>query len=293
MSDWYYAAGDQRVGPVSLDQLKQLAAAGAITPATFVWTAGAAQWVPAGSVAALFAPAYAGTATAAPQGGMLAYASSSLVDGSVAPRPFAPPPDDPGPYHKLGTMFTVGKQRWQGRASVTPRAIYLWKISRPNTAAYGIGGLAGVAIAAATTGADDLTRSCDITELPPTIRAHFDPKGKRKKGDIIVLNKDALNLVQTTGWSRAITPHVGPEKFPITCRMFGLNKARQFMRDHGWTLDLTVEPTAAPSHGRAYGLDEETARKRAGKSLWLRILYLIIGIAVFILAVLVRLAAHR
>jgi len=51
---WYYAAGETRMGPYPLAELKLLIAAGRVQPATMVWTAGMVQWAPAGSVAALF-----------------------------------------------------------------------------------------------------------------------------------------------------------------------------------------------------------------------------------------------
>jgi hypothetical protein len=47
----FYAAIDgQQVGPLGMDQLRQQAAAGQITPQTLVWKQGMANWTPAGQV---------------------------------------------------------------------------------------------------------------------------------------------------------------------------------------------------------------------------------------------------
>lgn len=51
---WYFSKGDQKQGPVATEQLKELAASGAITPADLVWKDGMAQWAKAGSVKGLF-----------------------------------------------------------------------------------------------------------------------------------------------------------------------------------------------------------------------------------------------
>ena len=289
MADWYYTVGDERLGPVSGSQLRQLATAGTVTPHTLVWTEGAADWAPAAKVKGLFPAVAPGLVAAAvgdqghlAAGGTLRYASAGTIAETAAPAPFAPPPPDDGPFHRLGRNFRVGKQRWVGKAIVSPRAIYLWKVSRPNAGAYGMGGLVGVALAVAAAKADDLTRSCDITELPDAVRRQLDPKLKRTKGDVVILNRDALSLVKTSRWTNSVTPFVGAERFPITCGMFGLGKGRAFMRDHGWTLDLTVQPTAAPTHARGYGLDEETVRRRTHKSLWVRIGSALLAVVVFV-----------
>jgi hypothetical protein len=232
-----------------------------------VWTAGAADWMPARSVTELF-PA-----------GTLAYAQPGLVDGTVAPAPFAPPPDDPGPFFKVGRLFTVGKQAWTGKAYVSPSSFYLLKLSRNRQGSYAAGGAIGMLLSAALT-TDDMTRSCDITDLPETVRRQLDPKLKKKKGDVIILHRDALTFLKTTSWG-SVTPTIGNEAFPVNTGLFGKKKVKQFLRDQGWTLDYPMEPTIAPTHGRGYGLDDEQIQKKAGKSVLLRIIYVIIAILVF------------
>ncbi len=50
---WYYAAGNQKLGPFSFAQLQDLARAGQIESASMVWREGTQKWVPAHSVPGL------------------------------------------------------------------------------------------------------------------------------------------------------------------------------------------------------------------------------------------------
>jgi hypothetical protein len=53
-ADWFLArGGQQRVGPLTAQQLKQMAAAGQVTGNDLVWKEGMAQWVPASQVKGL------------------------------------------------------------------------------------------------------------------------------------------------------------------------------------------------------------------------------------------------
>jgi hypothetical protein len=56
---WYYTRQGQRFGPLSMEQMRQLALAGQLQQADLVWTDGMAEWTPAGRFAQLFAPAAA------------------------------------------------------------------------------------------------------------------------------------------------------------------------------------------------------------------------------------------
>ncbi|MGA2032037.1 MAG: DUF4339 domain-containing protein [Thermoguttaceae bacterium] len=69
--EWYYTENRERRGPVSEEQLKELALAGQLTPTDLVWKKGMAQWVAAGQIKGLF------TAVQAP--------------ASPPPLPVAPP----------------------------------------------------------------------------------------------------------------------------------------------------------------------------------------------------------
>ena len=44
-AEWYYAKGGTRYGPVSMDQLKELAARGRLGPDDLVWREGLETWV--------------------------------------------------------------------------------------------------------------------------------------------------------------------------------------------------------------------------------------------------------
>lgn len=54
---WYYGIAENRLGPVSVQQLQQLVASGQIGPQTLVWSDGMPQWVPANTLPFLTAMA--------------------------------------------------------------------------------------------------------------------------------------------------------------------------------------------------------------------------------------------
>ncbi len=54
--EWYYTLGGKRVGPVSQEQLQQMAATGQLGPGEKVWRTDFPGWVPARSVPGLFDP---------------------------------------------------------------------------------------------------------------------------------------------------------------------------------------------------------------------------------------------
>ena len=55
MTEWYYARGGQQAGPVSFDQLVDLAKSGGLDPVKdLVWNASMKDWTPAGQVNGLF-----------------------------------------------------------------------------------------------------------------------------------------------------------------------------------------------------------------------------------------------
>ncbi|WP_166826359.1 DUF4339 domain-containing protein [Thalassoroseus pseudoceratinae] len=53
---WHYLLDDEAEGPVSRDQLRELADAGVITPEDLVWRKGTEDWIPARKVRGLFQP---------------------------------------------------------------------------------------------------------------------------------------------------------------------------------------------------------------------------------------------
>ena len=52
-SEWYFTKNGQRHGPITSQQLKELAAKGELGPADLVWKEGMPQWVPASKVKGL------------------------------------------------------------------------------------------------------------------------------------------------------------------------------------------------------------------------------------------------
>ncbi len=66
MSDWYYAINGEQFGPVSNQELHDLAGAGSIQPTDVVWKEGYADWEPADAVAGLF-PMGSATTVGPPQ----------------------------------------------------------------------------------------------------------------------------------------------------------------------------------------------------------------------------------
>ena len=53
-NQWHYTKGDERIGPVSSDDLKQLAASGELKPDDLIWKDGLEDWKPASQLKGLF-----------------------------------------------------------------------------------------------------------------------------------------------------------------------------------------------------------------------------------------------
>ena len=80
----------KRIGPVAIDQLRQLAATGALAREDSVWTIGMNQWTPAGDVPGVFQAAAAAPVHAV-QSPASAPAMAPTTIHTTAPA-FAPPP---------------------------------------------------------------------------------------------------------------------------------------------------------------------------------------------------------
>jgi hypothetical protein len=97
---WFYGVAEQRIGPVSIEQLRGLYATRQITPQTMCWSAGMPQWVPAGTLPFLVnnqdSPGLNLLLPIGPQSGM-AIAAGYLGLFSVVFAPLAP----------LGIIFGV------------------------------------------------------------------------------------------------------------------------------------------------------------------------------------------
>lgn len=96
-SEWFYAKDGKQLGPVSWEQLYQLASTGLIQPADLVWREGMPQWAQASTIPNLFggagaaAPAVAASPAPSYQQNYQAvgYATSAGY-GGAQPRPVTP-----------------------------------------------------------------------------------------------------------------------------------------------------------------------------------------------------------
>jgi hypothetical protein len=103
VSVWYYVRNGAQNGPVSFDELKNVAASGQITPADLVWQQGTADWVPAQTVQGLFAPSQAIATMQRP----LPFADTlDATPAPASPRAPLPAPSRPvGRQTEPGTLY--------------------------------------------------------------------------------------------------------------------------------------------------------------------------------------------
>jgi len=93
--EWHYAKGNQRLGPISTEELKAMAQEGRLSPDDMIWKKGMAAWTPANSTKGLF------PSTAEPP---------PLPRHEEGPPPL--PPSGPGP---MGSSAQAGSRGDQGR----------------------------------------------------------------------------------------------------------------------------------------------------------------------------------
>jgi hypothetical protein len=94
---WFFTKNKQKVGPISLTELRQKAVAGEILPADMVLAVGAAKWVQASSVDGLF-PAPAPT---------FGPASTPTSTSTPTPAVRPTPPQNPSPANGVGVGVTI------------------------------------------------------------------------------------------------------------------------------------------------------------------------------------------
>lgn len=112
---WFYSRNGQKSGPVSLGELRRLAASGGLSPDDQIWKEGMISWTPAGSVKALFATA----AAEKPAAGGGAPAGPVATPASSAPAPRGPMPAGSS---REPSMPAVATPRAAEPASASPRA---------------------------------------------------------------------------------------------------------------------------------------------------------------------------
>jgi hypothetical protein len=299
MAVWYYSIDGAQSGPCEEAQVKALVGNGKIKASDLVWKEGTADWVPAGTVAELRPASRLAPLPVAPIPVGAPVIAAAPVPGQPIQLAYAAPTDvaipvighDEGPFLKLGKIFSVPGGRWTGMAIVSPRAVYLMKVSKArSSAAYGVGGLAGILIAQAFSKADDV-RTCSMTDLPHPVRTALDPKGKRSKCDAIVLPRDAVSRVKKGSMNNLIAFHLGADRFGITTGLFSGGKIKRFMTESGWVLNHDLTPTADPIHGVGLGREFHEMGKR-GPGAAKRVIYAIVGVLLFILVVYLRTLRH-
>jgi hypothetical protein len=101
--NWFYVVGQQRVGPVTIETLRDLAARGELRPEQLVWTEGSPQWSQARNVPGIFdadgpAAAIAGPAHPDQSLGYYARASGMPPRAARALAGHAPPFGDVGDW---------------------------------------------------------------------------------------------------------------------------------------------------------------------------------------------------
>lgn len=95
MSEWYYARGGQQSGPVSFENLRELARSGGLDPAKdLVWNTGMKDWTPSGQVDGLFSSSQSIAMPAADPSNPYAAPQSSPVE--IAPAAGSLPEIEPG-----------------------------------------------------------------------------------------------------------------------------------------------------------------------------------------------------
>jgi hypothetical protein len=101
---WYYAHQGQQSGPVSTEQIKQLAASGQLQPSDMVWKQGMAAWSPANTVEGLFAGAPGALPPGTPP---VPPASRTQPGGYPVAMRFTLPDWSPGAWVILGSVALV------------------------------------------------------------------------------------------------------------------------------------------------------------------------------------------
>lgn len=130
-ADWFLARhGQQTLGPISAQQLKQMGAAGEVQATDLVWRPGLTKWTPAGQIKGLLTGS--GEMPAAPPGPV----GAQEVDWRTAgpPRePALPPADEPAPVAPAEEGPYAEREPW-----------YYGFLDRYAALALGLGGVACV-----------------------------------------------------------------------------------------------------------------------------------------------------
>ena len=280
MAEWFYIVDQRQLGPLTDEQMRGMLTGGRVPWSSLVWREGMAQWTEAQTLPELraTAPVAAMPVAAMPvaTAPVLQYQAQTDVAWSQGV------PEDPGPFSFVGKQMTVASQRWVGVGYATPRAFYLVLNRRmASQTGFAVGGLAGALIAAAAQ-SDDNARTCFVSELPPGIQANIDPKHKFATKDVVVLPRESISLVKLSFWGGGLTIRVGAETFKLVPGMFSFGRIRRDLTGMTWPLGVEMTPTINAPYAK--GLRPGAKRT----SPWLKALYVIIGIIIFIAVIVLR-----
>jgi hypothetical protein len=329
MARWYCAPDGEQQGPFDESQVREMVRSRRLAADAPVWSEGMAEWMPLRSFPQLLPGAQPvrqaqaarpaqvaqraqttqriqrAQPAASPQPGAPRDSRSGATPATVAqaaaprtlsyatpaapalePAPFAGVEFDPGPFLKMGRQFSVKGSPWLGPAVASPKAIYLLKVTQ-NVHSHG-GGVVGALVSAAMTTHED-TRTCDISQLPPPVRTALDPAGEHQQCDVIILRREAVSMVKVAAINNLVRVWVGGDRFGIPTGLFRNGAIRRSLTDNGWTINAALMPTAAPTHGPAYG---GKLAGPTGPGTLARIGYILLTIAIFVAVVVLRVSCQ-
>ena len=117
-TEWFYARDGVRQGPVPADELRRLAAGGALRPHDLVWREGMPQWQPAGQATDFFPTAAAVPPPLPPAAPVSPYAAAAAAPPGAYPQAYGHPYGQPAVGRPLGDdagvrmLLPVGRSGW-------------------------------------------------------------------------------------------------------------------------------------------------------------------------------------
>ncbi len=108
---WYYRRNDTQLGPVSVEELRQLAVSGQLSPTDLVWNEGMAEWAPASKVKGLFTTLAPETIPSAIPHNSSPSAQAATNPPAPVPAPAAPASVQPAGIEPAGGTSLSGKRK--------------------------------------------------------------------------------------------------------------------------------------------------------------------------------------
>lgn len=141
--EWYYARNGQQVGPLTFEQLRQLAGNGQLQKQDLVWSEGMTNWVTAETIEGLFPVPFSSTATS---GAQWFYARGSEQVGPFELSQLQQMAQS-GQLQQTDLVWTEGMEQWSPAQTVpqlfTPQTMPDIPMARPTPLAYHASSLPG------------------------------------------------------------------------------------------------------------------------------------------------------